>query len=387
MSVFTGDELTTADLIVDAVYKGFKTTNGGMADPLVKLVGVSRQGGFRYRGTYQRPTLLVLTSNLAEPDWPDDLDPTTGRFVYYGDNRQPGQQLHETPRFGNLLLKGVFDHVHAGRRAEVPPILIFTTESPGRAFRFKGLAVPGHPSLPATEDLVAVWKTAGAERFQNYRAVFTILDAAAISREWIHALGSGKHATTETPAAWKTWIETGVAKPLQAERTRLIRTKAEQLPSSEDDKALIAAIRERYRDDAFGFETCAGAITKLLLGNVSRLDLTRPWRDGGRDGIGALRLGRGLASIEVDFALEAKCYGISSSVGVREVSRLISRIKHREFGVLVTTSVVDRQAYQEVTDDGHPVIFVSAVDIVRLLREAGYSTPALVEAWLAGLTG
>lgn len=357
-----------------------------MADPLVSLVGVSRQGGFRYRGTRDRPTLLVLTSNLAEADWPDELDPTTGRFVYYGDNRHPGRQLHDTPRFGNQLLKDIFDRTHNGRRNEVPPILIFTSESPGRSFRFRGLAVPGHPAMPATEDLVAIWKTDGTDRFQNYRAVFTILDAAAISREWIQTMGAGILDTKGAPPIWLAWLETGVAKPLEAPRTQQIRTKGEQLPSSQDDIALIRVIKERYREDPFGFEACAGAITKLLLVNVARLDLTRPWRDGGRDGVGALRLGHGPASIEVTFALEAKCYGSGSSVGVREVSRLISRIKHREFGVLVTTSFVDRQAYQEVVDDGHPVIFVTAIDIVRLLREAGYSTPSLVGDWLNGLS-
>ncbi|MCP1762460.1 O-acetyl-ADP-ribose deacetylase (regulator of RNase III) [Bradyrhizobium japonicum] len=36
--------------------------------------------------------------------------------------------------------------------------------------------------------------------------------------------------------------------------------------------------------------------------------------------------------------LEAKCYGSGNSVGVREMSRLISRLRHRQFGVLVTTS-------------------------------------------------
>jgi hypothetical protein len=33
--------------------------------------------------------------------------------------------------------------------------------------------------------------------------------------------------------------------------------------------------------------------------------------------------------------------------GVREMSRLISRLRHRQFGVLVTTSYVDNQAYRE----------------------------------------
>jgi hypothetical protein len=385
MTIYTGEDLAKVDLVVDAIYRGYTTDKGGVADPLVKLVGVSRQGGFRYRGTNEKPTLLVLTSNLAEPDWPDELDPTTGRFVYYGDNRQPGQQLHETPRFGNSLLKYIFDCTHNGQRDKVPPILIFTSESPGRSFRFRGLAVPSHPAMPSTEDLVAVWKTSGSERFQNYRAVFTILDAPLIRRDWVQSVGSGNSAMDNPPKVWKDWVEKGLAKPLEAPRTQLIRSKAEQLPIANEDVAIINTIKERFKNDPFRFEACAGAITKLLLTNVSSLDLTRPWRDGGRDGIGTLRLGRRSASIEVAFALEAKCYAMTSSVGVREVSRLISRIKHREFGVLVTTSFVDKQAYKEVVDDGHPVIFVTAMDIVQLLREAGFSSPSKVGAWLDGI--
>jgi hypothetical protein len=64
---------------------------------------------------------------------------------------------------------------------------------------------------------------------------------------------------------------------------------------------------------------------------------------------------------------------------------LISRIKHREFGVLVTTSYVDKQAYQEVTGDGHPVILTTARDIVGVLRSAGVQTPEQVAAWLDGI--
>lgn len=385
MTFFSGEQLGQVDLIVDAVYAGYKTERGGMADPLVPLVGVSRQGGFRYRGTKERPTLLVLTSNLAEPEWPDQLDETTGTFIYYGDNRHPGRLLHDTPRFGNQLLRQIFDSAHLGQRHLVPPILVFTAEAIGRAFRFRGLAVPGSPALAATEDLVALWKTTEGQRFQNYKAVFTILDEAVIPREWVHAVGRGE-APGLAPDAWKAWSAAGGIRPLMAPRSLLVRSKSEQLPATPEDQALIEMIRQRYKDNPYGFEACAGALTRLLLPDVSRLDLTRPWRDGGRDGIGRLRIGRSPAAIEVDFALEAKCYGTNNAVGVREVSRLISRIKHREFGVLVTTSYVDRQAYQEVTDDGHPVILTAAQDIVGLLRSAGLRTPAQVDAWLDGIT-
>ena len=50
------------------------------------------------------------------------------------------------------------------------------------------------------------------------------------------------------------------------------------------------------------------------------------------------------------------------------MSRLISRIRYRQFGVLITTSYVDSQAYQEVVEDGHPILVVSATDIARILR-------------------
>lgn len=386
MNEYTGSSLSTADLIVDAVYSGFRTDKGGIADPLVKLVGVSRQGGFRYRGTKECPTLLVLTSNLSEPDWPDELDETTGRFTYYGDNREPGRLLHETPRFGNKLLKAIFDRMHCGQRDQVPPVLIFTTEGSGRSFRFRGLAIPGHPTLPATEDLIAIWKTTGLQRFQNYRAIFTILDEATISRDWVNSIGSGHADLNREPASWGSWVKTGTVDALLAPKSLMVRSKAEQLPATEEDRALIEVIRNRYKDDPTAFEMCAGAITRLLLPDVTHLDITRPWRDGGRDGIGALRLGRGLASINVVFALEAKCYSSNNSVGVRDVSRLISRIKNREFGVLVTTSFIDKQAYSEVIDDGHPVILVTARDIVGILRSAGYSSPPLVESWIEGFS-
>lgn len=385
MSIYSGIDLEITDLLIDAIYKGEKTANGGLTDPLVRLVGVSRQGGFRYRGKKDKPTLLVLTSNLSETEWPDELDPTLGSFIYWGDNRKPGNQLHDTPRFGNSLLQKIFEDAHCNRRKNIPPILIFTSEGTGRSFRFRGLAVPGYPSLPGTEDLTAIWKTSGNERFQNYRAIFTILDTSVVKREWIHAMAEGQTNLIEPPVVWSNWQDTGVAKPLLAPKTQLIRNKQEQLPAILADRALIEVIKNHYKNNEVGFEACAGELTKFLLTNVTKLELTRPWRDGGRDGIGLVKLGQRNASIQIVFALEAKCYGISKSVGVRDVSRLISRIKYREFGVLVTTSFIGKQAYKEVADDGHPVIFITAIDIVGLLRSAGYNSPALVLNWLKGI--
>jgi len=92
--------------------------------------------------------------------------------------------------------------------------------------------------------------------------------------------------------------------------------------------------------------------------------------------------------VYAEFSLEAKCYrpGIgkmqANRIGVKEVSRLISRIRHRQFGILVTTSTVHKQAYQEVREDRHPIVFICGKDIAEILIHAGYNTTESVQDFL-----
>lgn len=120
----------------------------------------------------------------------------------------------------------------------------------------------------------------------------------------------------------------------------------------------------------------------MLATATDELGVTRRSRDGGRDALGTYRIGPPGDPIRIEFALEAKCYAPHKSVGVKEMSRLISRLRHRQFGVLVTTSFVGQQAYQEVREDRHPVAIVSGSDIVELLKARGKSTVEAVAAWL-----
>lgn len=369
------------ELRVDAVYEGLRRPDGNYSDPLNQLVSVANQGGFRYLGTKNNPTLIVLTSNFSEPDWPDELDSATGRFVYYGDNRRPGRELHDTRKYGNHLLRVLFEHLHLGRRHLCPPVLVFEALRTRRSFAFRGLAVPGFPGVPPTQDLVATWKSAKGERFQNYRATFTILDEAAIQKNWIDEAQKGLPGVENAPSSWKQWIKFAKYKPLQAPAAIAIRAKEEQLPQDRTGKQIIECIRHRFDSRPTHFEACAAELARLLLGNVTALELTRPWRDGGRDAIGEVQLGRDRASIGITFALEAKCYS-DRGVGVSDLSRLISRIRHREFGILVTTSYLATQAYKEIVEDGHPIVIVCAQDIVDLLKEKGYATRGEVEKWL-----
>ena len=156
------DELLETDLIVDAIYLG-GTANNAADDPLNRLTRCGNMGGFRKVGRKEHFKYVVLYSSQSDRNWPDHLDPATGLFTYYGDNKTPGSQLHDTTRGGNRLLAHVFDRVHAfpSQRSEVPPFFIFTKADPygRRAVQFRGLAAPGANGVAPTDDLVAVWKS------------------------------------------------------------------------------------------------------------------------------------------------------------------------------------------------------------------------------------
>lgn len=104
--------------------------------------------------------------------------------------------------------------------------------------------------------------------------------------------------------------------------------------------------------------------TRLLVGvdpeeGASDTSFMRPWGPvvAGRDAIGKYRIRPSSDPVTVTFALGAKLYDpAGSGVGVTDLSRLISRLRHRQFGVLVTTSYVARQAYQEIRADQHAVV-------------------------------
>ena len=261
-------------------------------------------------------------------------------------------------------------------------LLIFfaTKGQKGRDAVFRGLAVPGVEADPA-DDLVAIWRSKKGERFQNYRAKFTILDTGTVSREWIDAVRAGDPLHASAPAAWRKWMEKGVYEPLTAEPTIEYRTKEEQQPAAGRDESLVQCVYGYFKDNPHGFEHCAARLAGLMDPNIKIETVTRPSVDGGRDAIGTYRVGPLADRIALDFALEAKCYAPENGVGVKELSRLISRLRHRQFGILVTTSFLGHQAYQELRSDRHPVVVIAGADIAAILVKAGLGTPEAVREW------
>ena len=306
MKIITFDQLATADLHVDALYEGGRHGNAG-DDPLPKLLRVDSQGGFRYRGKVAgKLHMLVLTSSMNDSDWPDALDRETGVFTYYGDNKKPGRELHDTGRDGNLILQKIFAAARSGQeaRSQVPPIFVFAGAASWRDMNFLGLVVPGASDLDSSEELVAIWRTAQGKRFQNYRARFTMLDAPVTSRTWIDSLIAGKPDDSAAPDAWRTWVKTGRRRALMATRSLEYRSKSEQLPKDEEGTAIIQAIREYFKDSPHAFEHCAAAITRLMLPDVAVLDVTQPSRDGGGMQLARCESARGPAAFSSTLLLK-----------------------------------------------------------------------------------
>src|SRR5262249_48555241 len=180
----------------------------------------------------------------------------------------------------------------------------------------------------------------------------------------------------------------GRYRPLIAEPTSEVRSVKEQIPDTEPKHRLLTVVFDYFKDAPTAFEAFAARIYQMQDQRVFIDRITRGVVDGGRDAVGRYRLGLANDPVFVEFALEAKCYAPvmngnrPAEVGVKGVSRLISRIRNRQFGVLVTTAVIGRQAYKEVREDRHPIIFLSGKDITEILTINGFNTRERVYALL-----
>lgn len=181
-------------------------------EPINNLLSAGNMGGFRILGSPKnaRLDLIALYSTFSMEEWPDRLDREHARLTYFGDNRRPGKELHDTTPHGNQALRLAFEWTHLGpdTRVNVPPFFLFTATGEGRSMDFHGIAAPGAPGLSEENDLVARWRTKDGRRFQNYEAIFTILDIPVVPRRWIDACIEG-HGTRhpDCPAAWRAWVK------------------------------------------------------------------------------------------------------------------------------------------------------------------------------------
>lgn len=173
--------LKDSDLIKGATYKGGNASNLS-SKPISKLLPVGNQSGIRFTGSTISPKLVVLYTTLNDNDWPDEI--ISNKVIYYGDNKSPGKEIHDLP--GNQVLRSIFNNFYL--KKEYPLILLFSKGLEGFDRVYHGVLMPSYKGLNEMEDLVAVWKTKDKERFQNYKAVFTIVPTEIVARKDITSL-------------------------------------------------------------------------------------------------------------------------------------------------------------------------------------------------------
>lgn len=372
-------------LYVDAVYRANRNIPNIGSEVLSKLLGVKNQGGFRYLGKTEEPNLVVLFSTGEDIYWKDELDNELGIFLYYGDNNTPGNDLHKTNLHGNEILRYIFslacsDDISV--RKKIPPVLVFKKDA-GRDVQFLGLAVPGLTGGLKKNWLTAVWgSNSQGDRFQNYKALFTILDTssgsknevnnAGINLAWITDVVKGQaYDSKYAPLAWKKYISKSKYSPLMAKMEKTVKTKDEQLPDNKITKEILEELQNYFieKDNGYSFEEFSRYIIECMDNAISNFRVTRHHKDGGIDGVGEYQIFMKHSDkpVFVEFYMQAKCYKMSNGLGVHDTARLISRIKNRQFGILITTSYVDKQAYQELLDDRHPVVIINGRNIADFI--------------------
>lgn len=202
--------------------------------------GIKNTGGIRdisYTHT-KSPAAIVLVSNERgvsqhEDPWKDQLDIDAGRISYWGDAK-PGKPYDES-RY-NKKVKVAFDHAAAGRREEVPPVLVFRKPESGTV-EFCGLCVPHHRE-------VLSYRTGSGVSIPNYLFHFSILNTAEVPVEWIHE--RAQHGNNQqAPKVWQDWVETGTVCqwPLGIEtehsKTQLRKTERVEVMVSQDFRSKV----------------------------------------------------------------------------------------------------------------------------------------------------
>jgi len=166
--------------------------------------GIKNTGGIRDLSANRSdtPAALVLVSNdsgISQHDdpWEDTLAVNAGYISYWGDAKTNNPYDSSA---NNQKIKIAFDRAAAGRREEVPPVLVFRKPKSG-VVEFCGLCVPDHFEVRSYQDETGT-------QIPNYLFHFSILNTQSIPVSWLHdraRVNDDEYA----PDVWMRWVETG----------------------------------------------------------------------------------------------------------------------------------------------------------------------------------
>ena len=117
--------------------------------------------------------------------------------------------------------------------------------------------------------------------------------------------------------------------------------------------------------------------------------MTPKVKDKGRDIVGLYKIGTLGSDLHLRVIGEVKRWDEEGKgVGVKPMSRLISRLKHRDLGVFITTTHFDKQVQVEILEDGHPILLLSGGDLVKILiskEMAGRGREKVFKNWIESI--
>lgn len=300
---FTYEELCTAPLLVNSIYEGGTKGNPSADDPLTKLFrvigftkSVGNRGGFRKstkelngKNTKEIAFVIIFSTGKIK-EWPNTYDKLTGTFIYYGDNKEPGNHYLNTKQKGNAWLKDIFEKAYgpSDARKTIPPMFVFESTGVGLNVEFLGVAVPGVKGK--THDQTLELKTFGeaSNQFKNYKAHLTMinLEPEGVSREWLAQLkdingDNQKYA----PKEWINFLVNGPSKLVS------LNTKQKEtidniynvtLPSEKQYLRKVRTTQGKFREsllkDAPVCKVCGMNIPGLLVASH-----IKPWKDSNDD--------------------------------------------------------------------------------------------------------
>ncbi|WP_018403440.1 hypothetical protein [Marinobacter gelidimuriae] len=366
-------KLEDTDLIVDRIYREPQNRNAS-DNPRPKLLDVDNRYGFRRlenRRNFSTLNLLVLESNLNDPDWSDHIDTYYDIFTYY-DNKSINE-IHDTTRKGNLILRNLFNARHPSQPFDhFPVMLLFNKDGDNRDICFLALAVPVAQDLRVVEHLVAIWCSNDPKnkRHKNYELVFTIPGVPIVSIYWLKDIRNRK--TVSSPHLSRPWLEWTLSRKytlLYTPHRIEIRKKEPRLLERPENSRLLKIILKKYQKPQYYFEHKTTNIVRIILSRDGHFQINQLYKYSSHNAKSKYIIGSGTSSIDIKFALEERFFRKESGVFIKKLSWLKSRPKRQPFGAPETTSNLTIQAYKEPIGDSHPVTLIPDGDIISTFRK------------------
>lgn len=328
----------------------------------------------------RRPAVILHSNPFKEgteaTPWVDVIEPNAGYAIYNGDNRSSAQDPFGA-RGNSLLQKLAPFFIDPEKRKFAPPVLLFVQrEIRGnrKGFReFCGYGIPTHYMFRTQRERKS------GRYFTNLAVGLTLFGLEAENEKfewaWIDARRDGSLSADTVlayaPVAWKLWVRKG-SRVLERCRRHIVRRHIisihEQLASGRDQQLLDRVIRYFARN-RHAFEGLASLITQRVLGRRCRRGwVTKRSADGGIDFICRLDLGSEFSRAPLVVLGQAKCQGIRSSIGGRDLARLVARLQRGWLGVFVTTGVFSPAAQKELDEDKYPLLLINGQRLARELR-------------------